>query len=101
MNNRSDRTSDRPWWYREEDWSSDLRDFLLRTLVAALGFSLFLWYGHHHLYLTGAWKIASWLFLAFLLLCCVMGLLASAIAALAIYRQWRDKKLGRYSEFHE
>ncbi len=31
----------------------------------------------------------------------MVSLLAALIAALALYRQWRDKKLGRYSEFHE
>jgi hypothetical protein len=67
-------------------------------MLAGLGLAA--WDGHG-ISFADSWATAFSLFLIFLAVGACISALAAAIAAFALYRQWRDKKLGRYTEFHE
>ena len=91
---------DKSWWYKEDDWAHILKHTLSGVLVALLGLGVFAWYGHE-ISFADPWVSGLSIFLILVGVAGIICLLAGLIAALALYRQWRDKKLGRYTEFHE
>lgn len=97
---RSGPTNDKPWWYREDDWPDILKNMFIGVLSTSLGLGLLVWYG---LGISFADPWVSGLSIVMIIFAVggILCLLAGLIAALALYRQWRDKKLGRYTEFHE
>lgn len=97
---RRDTAREKPWWYKEDDWLWGLKQSLLGTCgtLAMLAFAA--WRGHA-ISFADRWATAFSLFLILMALGGVIGLLGAGIAALALYRQRKDRKLGRYTEFHE
>lgn len=97
---RRDTGRERPWWYKEDDWVETLRQSLLGATGLMTGFSIGAWYWPG-ISFADAWATAFSLFLLLMALGGVIGLLGAGIATLALYRQRRDKKLGRHTEFQK
>lgn len=93
-------TQDKPWWYREDDWPGILKHMLSGVVALFLGLGVLVWLGLE-ISFADPWVSGLSVFLILVGAVGMVSLLAALIAALALYRQWRDKKLGRYSEFHE
>lgn len=93
-------TQDKPWWYREDDLPDFLKNMLIGVLSISLGLGLLVWFGVE-ISFADPWVSGLSIVMIFFGVSGILCLLAGLIAALALYRQWRDKKLGRYTEFHE
>lgn len=97
---RTGLTDGKPWWYREDDLPDFLKNMLIGVLSASLGLGLLVWYGVG-ISFADPWVSGLSIVMILFGVGGILCLLAGLIAALALYRQWRDKRLGHNTEFHE